>query len=713
MGAVYQVLDRELDEDVALKILQPALAATPDALRRFRREVKLARRVTHPNVARTYDLGEHQGTRFLTMELLQGSSLAKLVGQDIPLAQVLRIGLEIARGLAAAHAAGIIHRDLKPDNVMLVGDRVIITDFGIARAAEPGSDPLSTSAGSLVGTPAYMAPEQIECKPVDGRTDVYALGVLLYELLTGRLPFKGDSAVAMAAARLVGPVPDPRAVRPGMVDGVAELVMEMLGRVREKRPDAQMLVERFEALSGVGGQVFPTPVKTTPSANDWSVQLDSRSVLVRPFEAAPPHEPLARDLRRAIADALVAEKRLTVVPGDDAPADLLVEGAVAVSGARARARLRITDPRRGAVIWADKVEAPADDPFALEDAAANAVKLAVRERAGESRGPTDPKLRARYEEARAAYERFGPNHAREAIKLLEELHAEHPQDAWVMSLHSLAVARLRMQTGAVDPALLARAEELAVRAVEADPTIGATYHAIALIRLQTGDFRACVRAEQEALRRSPLHAEAHSVLGRLLAWTGHVDEGLRRIELAIRLDPRVATGHIERAVIAALSGDRERAEESLRVLRELGGPMGGVMLESRFAIWWRDRALAARVADALEGSKTGASWEKSAPLLRHYANGEAYAGAREVFRQITSDRVSPRHRCMMHQIAAEYFAEVGEKEDALRHIEDAVQLPYIDLLWLDRCPSLESLRADPRWSAARALVAARAAQIWQ
>jgi serine/threonine-protein kinase len=144
MGEVYRVLDRELEEEAALKILNPALAVAPDALARFRREVKLARRVTHPNVARTYDLGTHARTFFLTMELLAGQALAEPLQAELALPEVLRIAQEIAKGLAAAHAVGVVHRDLKPDNVMLVGDRVVITDFGIARLAEGHHEALQT-----------------------------------------------------------------------------------------------------------------------------------------------------------------------------------------------------------------------------------------------------------------------------------------------------------------------------------------------------------------------------------------------------------------------------------------------------------------------------------------------------------------------------------------------------------------------------------------
>ena len=187
--------------------------------------MKLARKVTHPNVTRTFDLGSHDGTRFLTMELIVGDSLAQRVrGGRLGLPEVLRIAHEIARGLAVAHAAMVIHRDLKPENIMRTPDRIVITDFGIARLADsPGG---TTRTGSAIGTPTYMAPEQLQGGEIDGRTDIYALGVMLFQLLTAELPFTGDTVYALAAARLTQPPPDPRTRDATIPEAVAKLVLD-------------------------------------------------------------------------------------------------------------------------------------------------------------------------------------------------------------------------------------------------------------------------------------------------------------------------------------------------------------------------------------------------------------------------------------------------------------------------------------------------------
>ncbi|HEX7836728.1 MAG TPA: serine/threonine-protein kinase, partial [Kofleriaceae bacterium] len=202
MGRVYEALDTELDERVALKVLRGGL--TDEAIERFRREVKLTRRIQHRNVARMFDIGEHRSDKFLTMELIDGAALTRELSGEMAWPRLHSLALQLCAGLAAAHGAGVIHRDLKPDNVMIERgtDRIVITDFGIAR----GGDEIGvTQIGALIGTPRYMAPEQLAGDEVDHRADLFALGVILYELAPGARPWSGDNPIAIAVAQATLP----------------------------------------------------------------------------------------------------------------------------------------------------------------------------------------------------------------------------------------------------------------------------------------------------------------------------------------------------------------------------------------------------------------------------------------------------------------------------------------------------------------------------
>lgn len=235
MATVWRGEDPLLARAVAIKTLDPRLAED-EALRvRFRREAVAAAAVAHPNIVATYDTGEDEGVAYIVMELVEGATLRQAIDLHgaLPPARAADIAAQVADALAAAHARGLVHRDVKPSNVLVQLDgRIKVTDFGIAKAADQTADEL-TRTGSVVGTARYLAPEQLEGQPVDERADVYSLGLVLFEMLTGRAPFGADTELATAVARLTTPPPRLGDVRPDVAPGLAHVV----DRALERNPD--------------------------------------------------------------------------------------------------------------------------------------------------------------------------------------------------------------------------------------------------------------------------------------------------------------------------------------------------------------------------------------------------------------------------------------------------------------------------------------------
>jgi len=301
MGIVYRAWDEALDVAIALKVLRPELGADPDSLERFRKELLLGREVTHKNVVRIHDIGESQGLRFITMRLIEGRSLLEVLEKEGPFPVERALGLcrQVAEALAQAHEAGVVHRDLKPGNILLSGDETAyVTDFGVACALAPGG---STGSGMVVGTLDYLSPEQAAGLPVDHRSDIYALGIVLFEMLTGELPFRSSSRAGALAQHVMGRTRDitETGVR------VPPPVRRVLRRCLERNPTRR----------------YPTTRELLGDLDDRRPRLRDR--LPRPYALAVAAAVLA-------GGASLAYRPWTGVPaeGAAAPAPAVVEVAV-------------------------------------------------------------------------------------------------------------------------------------------------------------------------------------------------------------------------------------------------------------------------------------------------------------------------------------------------------------------------------------------------
>ena len=249
MGMVFQAHDRDLDEPVAIKVLRPETASMdPSILDRFKTELRVARRIAHRNIVRTFDFREANGIRFITMEFVQGMTLKQLIRSrgGLPLNVGLQIAKQACAGLAAAHEAKVVHRDVKPQNIMLTHQSdVKIMDFGIVREKEKAS---MTQTGLVMGTPDYMSPEQAQGKgDLDFRSDIYSLGVVFFEMFTGALPFSGDSAFSIALKHVQEAAPAPRTIKADLPEVIERIII----RCMAKNP-----AERYQAMSQLQAELY-------------------------------------------------------------------------------------------------------------------------------------------------------------------------------------------------------------------------------------------------------------------------------------------------------------------------------------------------------------------------------------------------------------------------------------------------------------------------
>jgi serine/threonine protein kinase len=266
MGAVYEAMDQRLNRLVAVKILKSELAHDPRFVERFRREARAVASLSHPNIANVYDYGEDGDSYFIVMELARGEDLARLIRAAAPLSsdRAVHIATQMCAALAHAHSVGIVHRDIKPANVIVgPGDRVKVTDFGIARAA---GDLTLTATGSILGTAQYLSPEQAAGGIVGPPSDIYATGIVLFEMLTGTVPFTGESAVAVAMRQVSDPIPPPSRLNPEVGPALDAVVAKATAKEpRDRFADATMMADALkDVVRSHNGDVVTTASPTLP-----------------------------------------------------------------------------------------------------------------------------------------------------------------------------------------------------------------------------------------------------------------------------------------------------------------------------------------------------------------------------------------------------------------------------------------------------------------
>jgi serine/threonine protein kinase/tetratricopeptide (TPR) repeat protein len=704
MGTVYRAHDRELDDVVALKMLKKQIAAAPGILDRFRREVKLARRVTHRNVARTFDIGEHAGAKFLTMEFIDGEMLGTMLQRRgrLRIAEVTSIGRDICAGLAAAHAAGVLHRDLKPANVVVARDgRAVITDFGIARALHLGAS-TQTAAGGIVGTPAYMAPEQLEGAPdLDARTDVYALGAMLFELLAGEVPWASLSPLQASLAKLQGPAPDLRALRPTLPDTIATLVARCMARQRSDR--FASAVEVASALEGLDALRESSASLVPPSLQSSRHVVRTRlAVLLLVNQGSAGEDYLSHTLTEDLVDVLAAVPGLHVrplVPGSPMPADIdaVVTGTVHLVGDRLRVVLRLVMQEDGFALWEGRFDRPIEELVAVADAAASAMAdaLTTKTLATPRSMPANPAAYDLYLRGRHVFLRGWYDAGGEALRLLADAHMLAPSDATIAATYARALARSYGTTAATeDVARLAK--EIAEKALVLDPRRADARLALTAVHLYRGDGVGAAIELRRAFAAAPGDGDVQEMLGRLRAEVGPLAVAVEHLRAALVREPTSTEARLSLARAHALLGDAAECERTLGPTpADPSEQIPHLLTAARLAMWFRDPRRIAELLPSVEAlSKNPDAKMLAAGLLRVGERGTLDAAEREYLARVfpsgssTGQRLAAFHA----QLRAEVFLACADRENAIEAIREADANGLLDLMWLEHCPLLDPLR---------------------
>lgn len=716
MGVVYRARDTRLERTVAIKVIHPKHSSRKMEAA-FLREARLASSLNHAGIVTVYDILTRDGTMCIVMEFVEGRPLQELIPQDgFPLERAAALAVSIGDAVGAAHAAGIVHRDLKPANILVRDNGATkILDFGLAKIWQPALSDGETQAeslfgGSAVGTIGYMAPEQARGEEVDARADIFSLGVILYQLLTGKTPFPAKNAAALLhAMQTLEPTPL-RRVKPGLPGALENVVRRALAKEPARRYASvrEMLAELDAATSGQATTAIAPRV------------ADARTIAVLPLANMSPdaeNEYLCDGLAEELINGLTQMQGLRVVSrsssfrfkgttpdvretGRQLGASYLVQGSLRRSGTSLRLTVQLSQTADGYQIWSHRFDAQTGDLFALQDELTVSVLGKLREQLG----LRFPELATRqlpgseaydlYLQGRFAFNRETPADFRAALDLY--LRSTAADRNFAPAFIGIAEAHMRMEWYGLE-----RASEssLAVKAALAEaqrlqPESVAYLSNLAIT--QAGwdwDWKAAGATFARALEAGGAHPAVHFHYGLdFLTPQGRLEEALTQLKTALELDPLSAIVHT--AIGGCLYRMRrfDEAEKTLRKTIEVNPEfghgywsLGRVLLEQG-----RHEEALQRLEEAGEilGRIPAALAELAYCHARMGRRDLAHCTVQELQRLGQQEWVSPLSEALV-------YAGLGEEEAAVRRLETALQMRIRQLIWVNVDPRYDGLRKNP------------------
>ncbi len=715
MARVFLAHDLKYEREVAIKVLKPDLAAEIGP-GRFLREIQIAARLHHPHILPLYDSDSVDGLLFYVMPFVEGDSLRSRLQRErqLPVAEALQIAREVADALSYAHKANVVHRDIKPANILLESGHALVADFGIARAV--GST--QTSAGHVVGTPAYMSPEQIDGhEHIDGRSDLYSLGCVLFEMLVGRAPFTGSTLTAVIANRLSGGPASPRAFR--------ELVPEVVDEAVRKAM-ATLPADRYASAAQFAESLgTPATVAIAVGAAQAIVEeLDAvKSVAVLPFEnmSTDPENEYFSD---GITDDIIAQlskisalkvisrtsamqyKKTTkkiVTIAQELGVGAVLEGSVRRAGQRVRIVVHLVDPRTENHLWGETFDRQLSDIFEVQSEVAHqisgalAVALSPEEKQRvEKKATGSAEAYNLYLLGRFHSNKWSGADVQRGIEYYQEAIARDPAYAVAYAGIADAYELLSIGFGAKAPVeYLADAKAMALKALEMDETLAEAHTSLAYARwLGDLDWSGAEREFRRALELKNSYVMAHEWYGEYLAALGRHDEALASARRAQQLDPLSVPVNRSVGWVLYFARNYAKAEEELQ--KALGMDPG--FLGARMVLWWTwiaNGSLNRALADIrAEVERPGLRTAKK--LVLAYAT--AMKGNAEEATGLLWElepKLAAEDRLAL--LTALVHTAMDEKGKAFEQLDRALRIREPGLLFLKVAPWADPLRSDPRY----------------
>ena len=761
MGIVYRAIDTRLNRHVALKVLAPLGGADELRVDRFLREARITASLDHPNIVRVYDVGTHDGQPFMVVELLEGETLRQRIDRGpVVESDVRRIGVEIARGLAAAHAAGLVHRDLKPENVFLTRAGVVkILDFGIAKLAPDTvrrSSSASTLTGILLGTAGYLAPEQIQGRPADGRADLFALGSIVFELLTGQRAFACENTVDTLHAIVHDEPPDLLRERGDVSASMQTIVARLLRKAPQER--FQTAADLIWALEQPSSQTEGVSVRIEPANTTATTRVHRRtriaalaavvvtliaagafvwdrssrpaitSVAVLPFENTandPDIDYIGDGLTDGLidhlsrAESLAVKARATVMrfKGERDPLKVaralgvgaVVTGALSRRGPRIVISAELIHGATGERLWGSTFDRPSSDLMRVQDSIVLAIAEGLRlPLSGEEKarlggsGTQNPDAYELYLRGRHLLQRDTEADDLEALALFRQATEKDPN--FLDAQLAIVSTYFRSASAYASPReATVRAEAALAKAAAIDSNNVAVRVAMAYQRFTSTHDWAATEREYRAVLNNPalFRTMQYHPISVFLVAIGRPDEAVTLVERALVVDP----GNLEtRVMLGNFLLQAGRLDDALRVYADVGKeapedprPLFGAADVYRQRGDFVPAAESRRKAHALAGEDDAARAFANVTTETAYAKAEI-AVARAQLRQLEE---LAKERYIPPLDIARLHARVGNQEQALAGLEQAVaEGGYIGLALLKVDRAWDPVRAHPRFAAA-------------